>query len=77
MFGDTRIDSLVLFESETKSSGSVYKELQRVAFKTASDRDFEVSKRQTPEVNLDASKRSSAEPETDDGWPRGHHHDDL
>lgn len=77
MFGDTRIDSLTLFESETKSSGSVYKELQRVAFKTASETPKPGSERQTPEVNLDPSKRSSAEPDTDDGWPRGHHHDDL
>jgi 2'-5' RNA ligase len=77
MFGDTRIDSLTLFESETKSSGSVYKELQRVTFKTASERSVSGSERQTPEVNLDPSKRSSAEPDTDDGWPRGHHHDDL
>jgi len=81
MFGDTRVDALTLFESETKSSGSLYKEVCRIDFKTASERPISTSERQTPAVNLDASKRSSVEPavehETDDGWPRGHHHDDL
>lgn len=78
MFGDTRVDSMTLFESETKSSGSVYKEVRRIDFKMASERPKTGSERQTPEVSLDASQRSTtAEPDTDDGWPRGHHHDDL
>jgi 2'-5' RNA ligase len=77
MFGDTRVDSMTLFESETKSSGSLYKEIRRIDFKTASESRISDSERQTPEVLLDASKRSlRSEPETDDGWPRGHHHDD-
>jgi len=79
MFGDTRVDSMTLFESETKSSGSIYKEVRRIDFKTASESRISASERQTPEVLLDASKRSprsERDPETDDGWPRGHHHDD-
>ena len=78
MFGDTRVDAMTLFESETKSSGSVYREVRRIDFKTASERPETALERQTAGVSLDASQRSSAEPaETDDGWPRGHHHDDL
>lgn len=77
MFGDTRVDAMTLYESETKTSGSVYREVRRIDFKTASDRPETALERQTPGVSLDASQRSSAEPDTDDGWPRGHHHDDL
>ncbi|MBA3502696.1 MAG: RNA 2',3'-cyclic phosphodiesterase [Myxococcota bacterium] len=83
MFGDTRVDALTLFESETKSSGSVYSELRRIDFKTPrSGLESEVQ-RQTPAVQLDATTRSNesaavgTDTETDDGWPRGHHHDDL
>jgi 2'-5' RNA ligase len=32
MFSDTRVDGVTLFESETKSSGSVYKEIHRISF---------------------------------------------
>jgi len=35
MFGDTRIDAVTLFESETKSSGSVYREISRIELKQA------------------------------------------
>jgi 2'-5' RNA ligase len=78
MFGDTRVDSMTLFESETKSTGSVYKEVRRIDFKTAPEAPVSGSERQTLAVQLDATKRSThAESETDDGWPRGHHHDDL
>jgi len=70
MFGDTRADSMTLFESETKSSGSVYREVRRISFKTASEPQKSTSERQTPAVSLDLA-------DTDDGWPRGHHHDDL
>jgi 2'-5' RNA ligase len=83
MFGDTRVDALTLFESETKSTGSVYSELRRIDFKTPrSSLESEVQ-RQTPAVQLDATTRSNesaavgTDNETDDGWPRGHHHDDL
>jgi RNA 2',3'-cyclic 3'-phosphodiesterase len=78
MFGDARVDSMTLFESETKSSVSVYKELRRIDFKTASEGPKSGTQRQTPEVHLDATKRPSveSETETDDGWPRGHIKDD-
>jgi hypothetical protein len=50
---------VTLFESETKSSGSVYREIERIAFKPAETGD----QRQT--ITLEAGD------ETDDGWPRG------
>ena len=64
MFSDTRIDGVTLFESETKSSGSVYRDLHRVGFKTAGFPDLTTEKRQTEALELGD--------ETDDGWPRGH-----
>lgn len=60
MFSDTRVDAVTLFESETKPSGSVYRELHRISFKPAAD----LPERQTSTVELGD--------ETDDGWPRGH-----
>jgi RNA 2',3'-cyclic 3'-phosphodiesterase len=83
MFGDTRVDAMTLFESETKSSGSVYTELQRIDFKTPRSGAISDVQRQTPAVHVDATTRSNesaavgTDTETDDGWPRGHHHDDL
>ena len=66
MFSDTRIDGVTLIESETKSSGSVYRDLHRIDFKTAMDPGFGAEKRQTGAVELGD--------DTDDGWPRGHSH---
>ena len=62
MFSDTRIDGVTLFESETKSSGSVYRDLHRIVFKTPE----KTPERQTGALDLGD--------ETDDGWPRGHSH---
>lgn len=59
MFSDTRVDGVTLFESDTKSSGSVYKEIHRISFKALQNEQ----KRQTGAVEL--------EDETDDGWARG------
>ena len=59
MFSDTRIDGVTLFESETKSSGSVYRELHRISFKPPETTE----KRHTGAVELGD--------DTDDGWPRG------
>jgi 2'-5' RNA ligase len=70
MFGDTRIDAITLFESETKSTGSVYKELRRIAFKQADSCRSEGPERQTSPLQLDA--RAAEGDDTDDGWPRGH-----
>ncbi len=61
MFGDTRVEGLTLFESETKPNGSVYKEISRIDFKTSPG----AAERQTRALDL------GAEPDTDDGWPRG------
>ncbi len=59
MFSDTRVDGVTLFESETKSSGSVYRDLHRISFKSPETTE----KRHTGAVELGD--------ETDDGWPRG------
>ena len=64
MFSESRIDGVTLFESETKSSGSVYHELHRIIFKPASITSLGEPKRQTGALELGD--------ETDDGWPRGH-----
>jgi 2'-5' RNA ligase len=71
MFGDTRIDAITLFESETKPTGSVYKELRRIAFKGAETGRSEGSERQTSPLQLDARAAEGSD-DTDDGWPRGH-----
>ena len=61
MFGETRIEAVTLFESEMKSSGSVYTEIARIGFKAVDP----TAERQTRAVDL------SARDDTDDGWPRG------
>jgi 2'-5' RNA ligase len=81
MFGDTRIDAVTLFESETKSSGSVYRELQKISFQKAGIAPASSGKRQTVALEGGTPEREpdgpdgSGEPheaeETDDGWPRG------
>ncbi len=63
MFSDTRVDGVSLFESETKSSGSVYKEIHRASFKQAQNGAETGLRSQTGAVELGD--------ETDDGWPRG------
>ncbi|MGE0869383.1 MAG: RNA 2',3'-cyclic phosphodiesterase [Kofleriaceae bacterium] len=77
MFGESRLDAVILYESETKSSGSQYKEISRIDFKTAPDRPFEGAERQTTALHLDPQNRSTQSAtevdDTDDGWPRGHH----
>lgn len=67
MFGDTRIEAVTLFESETKSSGSVYREISRIDFKQAET----TAERQTRAVDLGASNQTNESEDTDDGWPRG------
>jgi len=61
---------VTLFESETKSSGSVYRDLHRIVFKTAAEHASDAEKRQTGAVKLGDEN----ETDTDDGWPRGHSH---
>jgi 2'-5' RNA ligase len=68
MFSDTRIDGVTLFESETKSSGSVYRDVCRISFKQAKNRPADGEKRQTGAVELGDETQT----DTDDGWPRGH-----
>ncbi len=67
MFGDTRLDAVTLFESETKSSGSVYTELAKIALDRPEIATPGTAERQTRAVELEARE------DTDDGWPRGHH----
>ena len=62
MFSASTADSVILFESETKSSGSVYKEISKIALKTALEAPLDAEKRQTGALELGD--------ETDDGWPR-------
>lgn len=72
MFGDTRVEAVTLFESETKPNGSVYKEISRIDLKPAQIPPPGTAERQTSAVNLGAEPTRSSEPEdTDDGWPRG------
>jgi len=80
MFGDTRVDSVILFESETKSSGSVYREVEKIPFKTAETQPETASERQTLPLHVGASPHVAGHAvssidhedlETDDGWPRG------
>ena len=71
MFGDTRIDGVTLFESETKSSGSVYRELRKIAFKRTLGGPSEPSKRQTDALERGMPDREPDDTQTDDGWPRG------
>ena len=73
MFSDTRVDAVQLFESETKSSGSVYKEIFGIGFNQAQTPSFDASERQTKALDLGAPNQSSDtdHAETDDGWPRG------
>jgi RNA 2',3'-cyclic 3'-phosphodiesterase len=71
MFGDTRIDAVTLFESETKSSGSVYREVQKIALERALRTASEPSKRQTDALERGIPDREPDDSLTDDGWPRG------
>jgi hypothetical protein len=71
MFGDTRIDAVTLFESETKSTGSVYREVQKIAFDRAIRTPSEASKRQTDALERGTPDREPDDSLTDDGWPRG------
>ncbi len=74
MFSDTRVDGVTLFESETKSSGSVYRDLHRVDFKTARNGQLDPEKRQTGALELGDETQFDTQSDTDDGWPRGHGH---
>ncbi len=66
MFGDTRIEAVTLYESETKPTGSVYKEISRIDFKSpVSD-----AERQTRALDLGAQPGPCEPEDTDDGWPR-------
>jgi RNA 2',3'-cyclic 3'-phosphodiesterase len=71
MFGDTRVEAVMLFESETKPTGSVHKEISRIDFKTAPSPASGDAERQTRALDLGAQPRSSEPEDTDDGWPRG------
>lgn len=71
MFGDTRIEAVTLFESETKSNGSVYREVQKIALERASRTPSEPPKRQTGALERGTPDREPDDALTDDGWPRG------
>jgi 2'-5' RNA ligase len=71
MFGDTRIEAVTLFESETKSTGSVYHEVRKISFERASRGAVWASKRQTGALERGTPDREPDDSLTDDGWPRG------
>ncbi|HET7501080.1 MAG TPA: RNA 2',3'-cyclic phosphodiesterase [Kofleriaceae bacterium] len=73
MFGDTKIDAVTLFESETKSSGSVYREVEKIALKKARNPASEADGRQTVALEQGTPTREpdDTQTQTDDGWPRG------
>ena len=66
MFGESKVQEVVVYESDTKSSGSVYRELVQIPFKSTEKLTPTAPERQTAPVELGASD------DTDDGWPRGH-----
>lgn len=68
MFGDTRVEAVTLFESETKPTGSVHKEILRIDFKAASIPLSGDAERQTRALDLGPHIPPE---DTDDGWPRG------
>ena len=70
MFGDTRVEGMTLFESETKPTGSVYKEVSRIDFKQVQIPTSPTAERQTRALELGAQHGLE---DTDDGWPRGQH----
>lgn len=67
MFSGSQADAVILYESETKSSGSVYKEISKLELKPTDSSSISAEKRQTQPVDL--GPRSADE--TDDGWPHG------
>lgn len=81
MFGDTRIDAVTLFESETKPKGSVYSEVAKIVFAKPETGASDAEKRQTaalegvtrdqPGAWQHGSRHEPDETLTDDGWPRG------
>lgn len=71
MFGDTKADAITLFESETKSSSSVYREVEKITFRRARNAPAENEKRQTVALERGTADREPDETQTDDGWPRG------
>jgi 2'-5' RNA ligase len=71
MFGDTRIDAVTLFESETKSQGNAYREIAKLAFKPAGIAVSGHEKRQTDALERGTPDREPDDTQTDDGWPRG------
>lgn len=70
MFGDTRVDAITLFESETKTNGYVYRDVARISLNDAEITPSGAAERQTRDVHLGAQQPSESD-DTDDGWPRG------
>jgi 2'-5' RNA ligase len=75
MFGDTKLDAIALFESETKSNGSVYHVLEKIGLPPARNAPPSGRQRQTVALERGAPDREperiDGSDETDDGWPRG------
>jgi 2'-5' RNA ligase len=73
MFGDSVVDAITLFESETKSTGSAYKDVARIDLGKPENRTIRTAERQTSPLDLGAPNEPgrAADEDTDDGWPRG------
>lgn len=69
MFGDTRLDSVTLFESRANPKSSAYREVRKISFNAPLNPPISPPERQTAPVDLGAH-----DADTDDGWPRGSHH---
>ncbi len=66
MFSETKVDGITLIETETRSQGSVYSDVRKIAFKSAETGPISAGERQRSPLDMDAPHA-----ETDDGWPRG------
>jgi len=77
VFSDTRVQSITLLESITKSNGSEYREVARIDLDgaiSAEKRQTRPLERSQHDATSDPSPRSLSPLEgidTDDGWPRG------
>jgi 2'-5' RNA ligase len=73
MFGDSVVDAITLFESETKSGGSAYRDVARIDLGKPETGAIRTAERQTSPVDLSAPNElgRAGDEDTDDGWPRG------
>jgi 2'-5' RNA ligase len=74
MFGDTRADAMMLYESEVGTGGSAYRIVEVIRLGAPAEDPRGGLERQTAPLQLgarDAGAMATALADTDDGWPRG------